>query len=123
MAAHELPHSIDERGDMVGLAMMAAAVTFTTGGELYVKCSDPDDVKQSSCISYIIGATEGIQTGVIAGDPEHKAGLVCIPGGTTGQQVVDTVKAFLKDNPKYRPASAAISIFGALRGKWACPEE
>jgi len=80
MAAHELPHSIDERGDMVGLAMMAAAVTFTTGGELYVKCSDPDDVKQSSCISYIIGATEGIQTGVIAGDRNTSPASYAYPG-------------------------------------------
>jgi hypothetical protein len=96
-----------------------AKADFTSGNELWDFCQgdEPGSVKDTFCISYVIGAAEALvalqqakQTG-----PEY-----CLPPHVQRRQVSDVVKLFLRDHPENRQNTAVSLVMLALKEKFPC---
>jgi hypothetical protein len=105
---------------MIGLAMMASA-TFVTATELNTLCMSKKADDQLVRTYYIIGAVDGIHTGAMAVDPSKDNDRICLPVGTLPQDVVDLVKAYLRESKLDHHVDAPIFVFAALDTKWRCP--
>jgi hypothetical protein len=88
-----------------------------TGNELHEACKDK---RNSFCLEYIIGATDGFVGGAIAA--KRKASIkFCLPDSVTRKQLRDSTTNWLEDHPKERRYNAVLLIIRALNSAWPCP--
>lgn len=105
---------------MIGLAMMLSS-TFVTGTELDTLCTSKNPNDQLFCGAYIIGAADGIDTGVVAFGTSEDNDKICIPPGVIRKDVIDLTKTYLRESKLDHDVTASVFVFGALVAKWRCP--
>lgn len=107
-----------------------------TGNDVYHSCrAEGDLLEQGFCMGYILGAVEGMKWGGLLGvlrmsqsafevDEYDVISSIavgfCIPSRVDNRQVLDTVIAYMRDNPTTRHESARSQIQEALRLGFPC---
>ena len=104
---------------MIGLAMMVSA-TALSATELKTLCMSTNANDQLFCGAYIIGVADGIHIGAMAVDLSKDNDTICVPVGTIRQEIVDLVKAYLREKKMDEDADGSVYVYGALDSKWRC---
>lgn len=112
---------------VVATAMSAVATLAhgqdATGNDLQGYCTDARPGADGFCFGYIIGAIDGLISGVrhtgTGATPADVLGI-CIPNGVTKGQIRDVVLAFLTDHPEKRHEVAPVLVRGALAAAFPC---
>lgn len=104
-----------------------------TGLEVMSTCrvlkSDAGDARAGYCLGYLAGAWEGIRQGAAlslgsggaGGSGKVDAFLgVCLPSGTTSQQMIDAFVTYIEVYPERRNDAAQVLLLSALREAYPC---
>ena len=92
---------------------MESTTAFISGNHLYTDCTSASGTfNMGLCYGAIIEVAD-MANGL-------KAINVCMPKNATVQEVVDTAKKFLTDNPSVRHFSAYTIVIGALSNALPC---
>ena len=104
----------------------AGAVYFTTS-MLKDQLESAEPAQNLSAMHYIAGVFDGFDLGTVSGqsfDKNRSKHLVyktlCIPNGTTLEQMTAVVKKFIRDNPKDWQQPANTQVVLALMYAWPC---
>jgi hypothetical protein len=95
----------------------SSAMSFQTGNQLYDFCTSPSATYSVGvCYGYVLGVYDflALAASQTPGSP------VCIPEHATVQELVDTVKKFLTDNPSTRHNTASGLVLAALAQAFPC---
>jgi hypothetical protein len=100
---------------MIALLMLLADMTsFTTGQDLSATCKKD----RPACLRYIEGGSD-MATGLQAN--RAMAPMICVPATATGNDLVNTVSAFLTAHPESLDQSAGGLLWAALYEAYPCP--
>ena len=108
---------------MIALALFCLAVaeanaTYIDGNILFEHCKDYERGKSNwfsgACVGYVLGAKDAF---------DETAKPFCVPEGPNphiAEQMVETVKLYLRDHPETRNLSASSLVATALKEKFPC---
>ena len=100
---------------MIALLMLLADMTtFTTGQDLAAVCRSD----RAACLRYIEGASDMV-TGLQAN--RSMASMICVPGSTTGAELVNNVSKFLAVHSDSLDQGAGGLLWAALYDAYPCP--
>jgi hypothetical protein len=72
---------------------------------------------RAACLGYVIGSTDSWASALVAaGRPQ----VVCIPAGTTNDQITQATVRYLRARPQEGNLNAAVVIFAALKSAFPC---
>jgi Rap1a immunity proteins len=87
---------------------------YVTGNKLLEFCEVP--AVTSACYGYVLGVVDALQ---VMGADAPKFSF-CVPERVESGQLVDVVKAFLRDHPEKRHLPASDLVTAALNEKFPC---
>jgi peptidase E len=85
---------------------------FYDGNQLYQYCTSDNSVEGGLCLGYITGVADVLQN--------QNGNNICLPKNAVINQIVDTVKKYLTNNPESRHYSAYSEISVALGTAFPC---
>jgi hypothetical protein len=93
--------------------------TFFMGTELYTLCKSANPLNQRSCGMYICGMIDGwsAETIVNHGNKTYK---ICLPKGTTCEQLVEAVVTHLENNPESQKSAGGGAVGYGLQHAYPC---
>lgn len=104
---------------MIGLALMLAAGSISSGNDLYTACKSGDNFSTPLCYGFISGTVAAVEADrVFAKMPK----AWCTRPGVTNGQIVAIVLKFMDDDPSIRDQDAAAIIMFAMVGAFPCPK-
>ena len=134
---------------VISLVMTGQAnAQFKSGNDLHAFCNSPNNhYEEVNCFGYILGVTDAGMTDFLVtarqarlayqrGEPVppptslpkgYRKGTLegaewCPSDNVTAGQVVDVVKAYLRNKPAYRDRPAPSLVVSALRDAWPCTQ-
>lgn len=97
---------------------------FFTASELKEKLESTKPMDILSAANYIAGVLDGYHFGIAFShfiNPENKhLDLICLPDGTTLEQISAVVKKYILDNPKDWQEPANSEVIYAMTNTWPC---
>jgi hypothetical protein len=72
---------------------------------------------RNSCLAYVLGAADAFASALVAsGRPQ----VFCIPGGTTNDQIAQSVVRYLRAHPEEGGNNAGLVVLGGLTAAYPC---
>lgn len=99
-----------------------AAFAFTSD-DLNQMCARTDAPSRNACSGYIRGAADGVYNTIdaIGGTTGPRVGqYFCLPPGIKPQQLVDAVRKYVAENPKFADYSASTIVSLGLSKAFPC---
>lgn len=103
-------------GLMISPCGMAKADGGVTGNDLHDWCQSGDSPDQAFCTGYIMGAVHGVQIGQFS----TTNCFFSTAEGSTTEQWVDVVKAYMVDHPELRQKQAIALVGAAMNESFPC---
>jgi len=97
-------------------AQIDSSGTFKTGDELYAQCTSTDEAEVDACDWYIMGVQDAI---ILHQDLEWVEKAICIPVGTTAEDLRERVVAYL-ENSDDRSFSAVSMVYNSIEADFPC---
>jgi hypothetical protein len=107
------------------LAFPLSAAAFT-GNDLNMLCTKTDTASRSACAAYIEGASDGIYNTIeaIGGTSGPQIGqYFCLPVDVKPQELSDSVRKFISDNPAQGSFNATTIVALGLGKSFPCKAE
>lgn len=92
-----------------------SAQTIESAGGFYAACKAADNL--NLCAMYLAGFTDGVQAQSVVSKVNAR---YCLPPGTTHKQNLDTVIAYLNENPAQHGQPTAVVVYLALSKAHPC---
>jgi hypothetical protein len=93
--------------------------TFFMGSELYTLCKSGNPLNQRSCAMYICGMIDGWSAESIV-NRGNKTYKICLPKGTTCDQLVAAVVKHLENNPESQKSAGGGAVGYGLHLAYPC---
>lgn len=115
-------------GPLFGAALLLAAVPcsagFRTGNELLEKCTaggegGHSDIDFAYCLGYLGGVADAKERVLVFW---IKKGDLCIPAGTTADQLRHVFLRWMNQSPELWHLDAGGLVTAAFRQAWPCPD-
>ena len=96
---------------------MSSFAGWESGNTLYQKLTSQTLWENAMATGFIAGVFDGYAT---EQNWDNQAHYICMPDNATKQQLSDTVKKYLEDNPQDRHFNAASIVLNALSLAYPC---
>lgn len=99
---------------MLGTSAHAKTIsTRVTSKALTAVCAE----NREACLTYVLGAVDTFTSILTLTD---RPNTICLPAGTTNDQIARTAVQYLRAHPEEGGGNAAISVIAALREAYPC---